>query len=147
MKMPYEKLLSEGFIRKFQAEPEQIRHQLDVAARDLKTAVSNLESESYDWSYAIAYNAMLQAARALMFSRGHRPRSGEGQHKTVIRFAEETIGLKFEDEILFFDKMRSKRNRLVYEISGIVSESEGKQAIGIAEKFVGIIKEELETNS
>ncbi len=106
--MPYEKLLSEGFIRKFQAEPEQIRHQLDVAAR---------------------------------------PRSGEGQHKTVIRFAEETIGLKFEDEILFFDKMRSKRNRLVYEISGIVSESEGKQAIGIAEKFVGIIKEELETNS
>jgi len=31
-------------------------------------------NENCDWAFSIAYNAMLQAVRALMFSKGYRPK-------------------------------------------------------------------------
>ena len=37
--------------------------------------------------------------------------------------------------------MRVKRNRAVYDTAGIVSESEARQAIEFAEKFIEKIKE------
>jgi len=55
-----------------------------MAKRDLSTANRNLE-EAPDWAYSIAYNAILQAGRALMFFGGYRPRGGE-QHATVVEF-------------------------------------------------------------
>jgi hypothetical protein len=39
---------------------------------------------------------------------GFRP-VGEGQHKTSILFTELALGEKYEDEVYFFDKMRTKR--------------------------------------
>jgi uncharacterized protein (UPF0332 family) len=40
-----------------------------------------------DWAFSIAYNAIQQTIRALMFSKGYRP-SGSNQHVSVVRFAE-----------------------------------------------------------
>ena len=95
-----------------------------------------------DWTYNIAYNAILQAVRALMYAEGFRP-IGEGQHKTAIIFAELALGEKFENEVHFFDKMRTKRNMAVYDTAGLVSEDESKQSLVFAKKFVGRIEEVL----
>jgi uncharacterized protein (UPF0332 family) len=141
--MNYEKLVSKGLIKPFKAEPPQIKSRFDLATRDLKTAKQMLE-QSRDWAYNIAYNAILQASRALMFAEGYRPTSGEGQHKVTILFAEVALGEKFDSEIRFFDKMRVKRNRAIYDIAGIVSESEARQAIEFAEKFIEKIKEAVD---
>jgi len=40
-------------------------------------------------------------------------------------------------------KMRVKRNRAVYDIAGLISETEARQAIQFAEKFIMLIKEHI----
>lgn len=77
-----------------------------------------------DWAFSIAYNAILQATRALMFEKGFRPAAGEGQHKVAVQSAEIALGDKFQNEIHMFDKMRSKRHRVIYDVSGLVSRAE-----------------------
>lgn len=138
--MVYENLLKKGLIRPFEAAPSQISDRLGLARRDIETARSLTNT---DWAYNIAYNAMLQAARALMFAEGYRTAGGEGQHKTVVLFAESALGRTFEEEVRFFEKMRVKRNRAVYDTAGIISETEARQAVEFAEKFISIVENAL----
>jgi uncharacterized protein (UPF0332 family) len=140
MRMAYESLLKKGLIKSFNAAPSQISDRIGLARRDIETARTLSNS---DWAYNIAYNAMLQAARALMFAEGYRPGGGEGQHKTVVQFAELALGRTFEEEVRFFEKMRVKRNRAVYDTAGIISEEEARQAIVFAAKFIRIIEESI----
>jgi uncharacterized protein (UPF0332 family) len=139
--MAYEELLKKGLIKPFDAEPSQVSGRILLAKRDIQTA--RAPAIGFDWAYSIAYNAMLQSARALMFAEGYRPSGGEGQHRAVVRFVELALGQKFEDETRFFDKMRTKRNRAVYDTAGIISESEARQAIEFADKFIRIIEAEI----
>jgi len=139
--MSYKELVAKNLIRPFKAKDQQIKKQMELAYRDLKVARAMIGINN-DWTYNIAYNAILQAVRALMYMEGFRP-VGEGQHKTSILFTELALGEKYEDEVYFFDKMRTKRNQAVYDTAGIVSEDEAKQSLMFAEKFVGRIEEAL----
>jgi uncharacterized protein (UPF0332 family) len=107
--------------------------------RDLSTAEAIL-SEDPDWSYNIAYNAVLQSSRAFMFSKGFRPR-GEGQHATAVRFIRETLGQEFNDLVEIFDQMRRKRNRIVYEMTSLVGNKEAKEILAIARRFVSLMSD------
>ena len=84
--MGYKELQDKNLIKSFKVTSQQIKNQMDLASRDLKAAKAMLGVNN-DWTYNIAYNAILQAVRALMYSEGFRP-VGEGQHKTAILFAE-----------------------------------------------------------
>ncbi len=80
----------------------------------------------------IAYNATLQAGRALMFARGYRP-DGANQHISVVKFA----GLFLdEDDLLIFDRMRRKRHSSVYDTVCIISVAEAGFAVSAAEVLV-----------
>ena len=136
--MAYDELVTKGLIKPFDAAPAQVKERIVLAQRDIRTA--GTPGIGHDWAYSIAYNAMLQSARALMFAEGYRPTGGEGQHRTVVRFVELALGRKFEEETRFFDKMRIKRNRAVYDTAGIISESEARQAIEFADRFIRIIE-------
>ena len=72
--MACENLLKRGLIKPFDAAPSQISDRLVLARRDSETARSVANA---DRAYNIAYNAMLQAARALMFAEGYRTAGGE----------------------------------------------------------------------
>jgi hypothetical protein len=61
--MPYDDLLREKRIQPYRAVPAEIRSLLSIAERDLHTAARNI-AEDPDWAYNIAYNAVLQSARA-----------------------------------------------------------------------------------
>ncbi|MFZ0531610.1 MAG: HEPN domain-containing protein [Anaerolineales bacterium] len=137
--MPYERLIASNRIKPQQPNPREINQLLQLASRDLATAVRNLE-DAPDWAYSIAYNSILQAARALMFFSGYRPRGGE-QHATVVEFTEERLGITFTEQVRLFDQMRRKRHRVIYEIAGSVSKSEAEQAITFAKDFVSKITE------
>lgn len=89
-----------------------------------------------DWAYTIAYNAILQAGRALMFSKGYRP-DGSHQHIAVVKFA--ALFLE-ENDAIIFDRMRRKRNSSVYDTAGSVSETEADSAVRHAELLVGRIE-------
>lgn len=140
--MDYQELISKGLIKPFKTSPSQIRSRIDLAKRDIRTARATMAHDR-DWAFGIAYNAILQATRALMFAKGFRPRTGQGQHKVAVQFAEMTLGEKFQDEIHIFDKMRSKRHRVIYDVSGIVSQTEARQAFDFAVRFVEIVEKLL----
>jgi uncharacterized protein (UPF0332 family) len=140
--MTFDDLLSKGLIKRYKATPGQVKSRIELAQRDLRTAGSLISTDP-DWSYSIAYNAILQATRALMFAGGYRPGTGEGQHKGAVLFAEVALRERLKDKIFIFDKMRTKRHKVVYDLSGVISEAEAREAVGFAEQFVSEIEERL----
>jgi uncharacterized protein (UPF0332 family) len=140
--MDYETLLNKGLIKRFTSSPPQAENRIELAKRDIKAAKSMMSIDR-DWAFSMAYNAILQATRALMFAKGFRPAAGEGQHKVAVEFAEITLKEKFQDEIYIFDKMRSKRHRVIYDALGLISIAEAKQAFDFSVKFVKEIENVL----
>jgi len=132
--MAYERLLQQGLIRSYRAKPQEVDRLLQVAARDLSTAGKILPDDA-DWAFNIVYNAVLQAARALVLHEGFRPR-GAGQHRTIVLFCQEALGPEYRRQVALFDQMRRKRHRLVYEMVGLVSHQEAEQALRFAGAFV-----------
>ena len=141
--MAYEDLLNRGLIKPFPTGKAQFASRLVLAKRDIKAAEAMLTIDR-DWAFSMAYNAVLQATRALMFANGFRPTAGEGQHKTAIEFADIVLGEKFQDDIYIFDKMRSKRHRVIYDAIGLVSLEEAKQAFAFAVRFIKEVEQLLE---
>jgi len=128
-------------VARLPADRRRVGDALNLARRDLKTAKKML-SEDNDWAFSIAYNSMLQAGRALMFSRGYRP-TGDAQHVSVIRFVETCLGRDLKKTIIAFDRMRRKRHAAIYGAAGSVSETEAKNAVRRAGSFLGKIEEVL----
>ena len=103
---------SNKFWEKIELDENLVNNTIQLAERDLKTAENVFNDGDYDWSFAISYNAMLQAGRALMFSEGFRPR-GEYKHVSVVEFVKTKFGSKFANKLLFmFDKIRKKRQKM-----------------------------------
>ncbi len=126
-KKSLDELLKNRIIRKIKPDKKLALKSLEHARKDIDTAKVLVENEKFDWALAVAYNAMLQAGRALMFSRGYRPSSIEG-HIAVVKFLQATLGEETgEKAIIVMDGMRKKRHRAVYEEIDIVSESEAEQ--------------------
>ena len=126
-----EDLKRQGLIKMVPVDKKKIQDPRDLALRDIATARTILSSD-LDWAYTIAYNAILQAGRALMFSQGYRP-DGANQHISVVKFVE--LYLNKNDSIIF-DRMRRKRNNSVYDTAGSITESEAKFAVKQAEDLV-----------
>jgi len=126
-----EDLERQGLIKKLPIDKKKIEDAVQHAHNDIKTAKVVLQTD-YDWAYTIAYNAILQAGRVLMFSKGYRP-DGNSQHISVVKFA----GLFLDNnDTIIFDRMRRKRNSSVYESSGTVTENEAEFAVGQSEVLV-----------
>ena len=140
-KKSLDELLKNRIIRKIKPDKKLASKSLEHARKDIDTAKVLVENERFDWALAVAYNAMLQAGRALMFSRGYRPSSIEG-HIAVVKFLLATLGEETgEKAIIVMDGMRKKRHRAVYEEIDIVSESEAEQAITWAEELLDQIRD------
>ena len=142
--MSIEELISAGNIHPFQATQEEIDKAMAIAERDLKLAESILD-ESLDWSYSIAYNAVLQACRAYMFRQGYRPAATEA-HKTAIEFMKLSLDEPIKSTVEYFDRVRKKRHRTVYDQVGLVTEREAKQLLSKAREFLDYISDSLLDN-
>jgi uncharacterized protein (UPF0332 family) len=130
-----EDLEREGLIRPLPIDPKRVRDALALARRDIGVARDLLPS-SNDWAFTVAYNAVLQAGRALMFSKGYRP-EGANQHVSVVRFCEEFLS---PEDAVWFERMRRKRHQSVYDTAGSVSEREAENAVKKAEEIVQAIE-------
>lgn len=129
-----EDLLRRDLIRPLPPDPKRVTDALGLARRDVGTSREMLSVNS-DWSYTIAYNAMLQAVRALMFFHGYRP-AGSNQHIAVVKYAEVHLGKQWSVPL---DRMRRKRHATVYDIAGTIPESEAKNAVVRAEELYEVI--------
>jgi uncharacterized protein (UPF0332 family) len=136
-----EELERRGLIQRLPFDRKRVQDALTLAHRDVKTARAVLTTD-HDWAYMIAYNAVLQAGRALMFAKGYRP-DGANQHISVVRFA----GLFLtKNDALIFDRMRRKRHGSVYDMAGSISGSEARAAVEHAEILIRRIEEFLSGN-
>jgi len=143
MKMNLEKMLSEDKIEAINTDKKLIKKSFKRSLKNLKSAKNIFKSEEYDWALAIAYNSTLQAGRALMFSKGYRPK-GQNKHVSVIEFVHSEFGKNISSKMIkLFNNFRKKRNKVVYEEYDIVSEDEAKEAIEFAEEFLKLVKDIL----
>ena len=58
----------------------------------------------------------------------------------VILFCEEFFGPRYREEVGLFDRMRVRRNRVVYDVSGSISRIEADEAFRFAEEFVARVQ-------
>lgn len=133
------KLEKKGYIRTLSPDLRRVDDSLRLAQRDAKTAQKMLLTEEYDWAFNIAYNSMLQSIRALMFSMGYRP-STRNSHIAVVRFTETALG---EDYSICLDRMRRKRHRAVYDMSGTISKTEAHNVVELSLKLIHRVKREI----
>lgn len=124
-----------GLIRRLSYDKKKVDDSMALAYRDLKTSQTILPSDQ-DWAYTIAYNAVLQAGRALMFSKGYRP-DGSNQHIAVVKFVELYVT---QNDAIIFDRMRRKRHSTVYDTAGTISHTEAESAITHAEHLIRTIE-------
>ncbi len=137
--MNLEDLLKERLIERVEINKELVKNTFELAERDIKAAKDNLKNENFDWCYAIAYNAMLQAGRALMFSKGFRS-TREGGHIAVVRFVATLLVGDGSILVTVFNKLRVKRHQIIYEQKELVSKEEAVRAVDKAVEFIGKIK-------
>lgn len=141
MKMSLDELLRDRIIQRIKPNKKLAKRNLKIASRDLSAAKHLLAEENYDWVLSIAYNAMLQAGRALMFLKGFRPSTQFG-HIAVVRYVRVAFREQLTERIVdVFDQMRRKRHRAVYEAVDLVSRNEAQNAMKWAEEFVNKVKE------
>lgn len=138
--MSLEELLKNEIIAKTKPHKKAALNCLKLAERDLKTAAKIVTENDFDWTLSIAYNAMLQAGRGLMFLKGYRP-SGIFKHLAVARFLSACGKDVGEEIVMVFDKMRKRRHIAVYDSAGTVSESEANAALQKANELVIKIKQ------
>jgi uncharacterized protein (UPF0332 family) len=129
-------LSRKGLVEKFQSDPDQIRNQVEIAKGDLSSAKKMLGIEEWGWAHTAAYNAMLAAGRALMFSKGYRAR-GVDHHVILIEFVQAVYSSKFQPDVLMaFDKARRRRNDAVYDTPNVISPSQSQNLVRQADSFV-----------
>ena len=139
--MTFESLLKQGKIKPIKASQKEIKEILSLADRDIKMA-NFVITQDWDWAFSIAYNASLQVSRAYMYSKGYRASSHQG-HKNTFEFMKRALGKECKDIVGFLDRMRPKRNKAIYDISGSITETEVKELVKESVEFVRIIKEKL----
>ena len=123
-----------GQLEAFKVERAQIAQHVQSAYQDLKEARVTFKV-SDKAAYLFAYTAMLKIGRALLFLKGYRPK-GHGQHETVVEVAGSILGSGFKSLTDRFDRMRRKRNKLIYDIGGLISHSDAEGAFKTAEQYV-----------
>lgn len=135
MKKVYHDLVEKGLLREEKIDFVQIRKVLNKAQNDLKSARILLGKNQNENAFELAYEAMLSAGRAMVFSYGFRPRA-QGSHKTVIEFSRRILKNSPEIIVKKFDRMRRKRHYLIYGIGLEISKTEAENAVKNASNFI-----------
>jgi len=125
--------LGNGYIAEHRTSRQEIRELLALVDRDLHE--SETGTHSPEWKLAIAYNALLQAAKAALAATGYRvPKSNRSHHYHTIRSLQFTVEAD-RATILNLEAVQKKRNISEYERAGTVSDREAQDALELA-KFV-----------
>jgi uncharacterized protein (UPF0332 family) len=132
--MTVDELLQQRRIYRQDSAPADVRATLDRAAKDLASA-EHILSVDHGWAFSIAYNAVLHAARAVMFSSGFRPAAHES-HKNTFAFLRAITEGERRAWIDYFDRMRVKRHEAVYETAERTSRTEAEALIEQARAFI-----------
>jgi len=132
--MAHDDLRERGLIEDASPNFPAVSALLARALKDLSTARANASIDR-DWAYAIAYQGMLRAARAVITAEGLRPR-GRDQQRTVISLAASLLGEDAQPLMNAFDRMRRRWQTFLEEPGQPISRYEVEGAIRNAQVFI-----------
>jgi uncharacterized protein (UPF0332 family) len=135
--MSLEDLVREGRLRRQRTSRKEVVDLFRIVDRDLKDA--SLRGLSKDRKFTTAYNAVLQAATAILRSHGFRS-TGLWYHATTFLALRDILGKEHHELIEYFDACRSKRHATDYDRAGIISEKEAIELLKEARQFVAFAK-------
>lgn len=141
--MSLKDLLREGRLRRLKTSRREITALLRIVTRDLRDAA--LQGLSADRRFATAYNAVLQAATAVLRCRGYRS-TGLWHHATTFQALRDILGKEHRELLDYFDACRSKRNVTDYDRAGEISEKEAQELLEEAKEFADFAKRWIEQN-
>jgi uncharacterized protein (UPF0332 family) len=145
MKMNLSDLSKQDRIVEFESDIDQIKNEIHNADAKLISAKKILGISEWRAAYGSAYEAMLHAGRALMFSKGYRTK-GNSHHETIVLFVEAVFSAKFSNQkevLASFNKARKLRNDFSYDNADVVSPTQAKTLVENADAFVNKAKEIL----
>jgi uncharacterized protein (UPF0332 family) len=128
-------------VKKIKPQPvdwPQIERFLQSAEKKLASAHKILVFDE-EASLQQAYEAMLKASLGFMFSHGWRARSQPGHHIAIIDFVRTRLDKKHAALLLVFDRLRRKRNTVLYDDAGFVSQQDAEQALTAARDLLDAI--------
>ena len=128
-------LLTLGRLKPHKAAAQEIRKLFAVVERDLADA--QITRVSLDRRFITAYNAALQAGRAILAAEGYRT-SGQSHHATVFQALRDLLDKEHHHLLDYMDDCRSKRNLAEYMGTEIASEQEVADLIEEAKKFADL---------
>jgi len=132
--------LKRGLIKKQQPNFKQISRLILRAEKDLQSFDRLINSDPGN-AMNLAYNAMLKAGRALLYSFGYLPADGQ-MHKTVVDIVAKILGEEYQIETKQFERYRKKRHVFIYEAEDC-TESEAEKAKETAAKLIKRVKEKI----
>lgn len=133
--------IRKGLIKSAVPSKEQADASLKKAKRLLGEAEANLEDRHYDSALVVAYLAIFNSCRAILFKDGFRERS----HACIARYLEERHSDEIpKDHIDLLDHFRETRHDVQYEADYFAEKETAEQIIGFAEKFLALAKKIIE---
>lgn len=137
--------VNKGLLKEQNADFRQIERQIVRAEKDLNTFQLVID-EDPEWASTIAYQSMLRAGRALLFSFGYLPSDGR-QHRTVVELSGIILGKEYSLLIKQFDRLRKKRNVFFYDSEDAMNRTEAKTALKTAKQLLLEIKKKIQKNN
>ena len=115
-----------GWLKVHKTSPQEIANLLAIVRRDLKDA--GTKQISSDWRFGMAYNAALKLCTIILFAEGYQPEKNLAHYRTL-QSLPIIMGPEFEDDAVYLDACRSKRNALEYESVGGVTNEDSYELI------------------
>ena len=132
--MAYEELREKGLVEDIKPNFTVVNALIARSLKDVATARANASIDR-EWAYAIAYQGMLRAARAMIMAEGLRPR-GREQQRTVVQLAGALLEGDVRSLVNAFDRMRRRSQTILEETGQPISRYEVEGAIKDAQKFI-----------
>jgi hypothetical protein len=108
---------------------QEIANLLAIVDRDLKDAAEEI---SADWRFSIAYNAVLNLCRIVLYASGYRPAKGGLEHYRPIQALPLILGESYRPDTVFLDACRKKRHMLEYDLTGVATQDDVRELVAFA---------------
>ncbi|MFH1752264.1 MAG: HEPN domain-containing protein [archaeon] len=133
----FEECLNQRLLRKIKPSTKQALSQLEKAAVLLDEAKSSLETCKSNSAFIVAYTAMLDSAKAVLFRDGFREKS----HACVIKYLETNYLKEFGvSTIKLLDGYREKRHRVMYDGEFYADLDDATRIVNFATEFIKTVK-------
>jgi len=132
-----------GWLKPHKTSRQEIQNLLAIVDRDLADARQiNL---SADWRFGIAYNAALKLCTILLYCSGYRPEKSQAHYRTLQALSL-ILGEKWQDEAVYLDTCRIKRNTVEYDYTGGATDQDAEELSDFVEELKAEVLKWLEVH-